>query len=109
MQQKSWFCPLLDIFGILSLTCAIVALGGAIWFVDVISESLLFKVFYACLAATLASFIVSRLTQLFRVIAHSPDPVQLRAHSAAEPAIAAPIAVVADGAEITDGRFSRAA
>ena len=79
------------------------------WFVDVISASLLFKVFYTCLAAAIMSFIVSRLTQIFSVITHNPDPRRQRTQQAAEPAIAAPAAAVADGADVTDGKFPRAA
>ena len=106
MQQKRWFCSLLDMFGILSLTCAIIALGGAMWFVDVIPESLLFKIFYGCLAAAVVGFVVSRLAQLFNVIAQNPDPKRLRTQPMAESAVAAP---AADGADVTDGKFPRAA
>ena len=68
MQEKRWFSSLLDIFGLLSLTCAVITLGGAIWFADVISASLLFNAFYACLATGVASFLLSRLAEILSVV-----------------------------------------
>jgi hypothetical protein len=105
MQEKRWYCSLLDIFGILSLSAGVIALGGAVWFVDVISEALLFKVFYGCLAAAVASFLISRTVEILRVIAHTPDPRRQRA----EPVVAATPSVVAQEEEVTDGSFPRAA
>lgn len=108
MQKSRWFCPLFDIVGLLSLTCAIVALGGAVWFVDVVSETLLFSIFHVCLAAAVTSFVISRLAEIFRVISRTPDPRRLRGQTTAT-AGAAPLAIVADGDEKADNKFPRAA
>jgi hypothetical protein len=109
MQEKRWFCSLLDVFGILSLTGGIIALAGAISFVDVISESLLFKVFYGCLAAAVVSFLISRTVEILTVIAHTPDPRRLRVEPVVEPVVAVTASVVARDQEDSDGSFPRAA
>lgn len=106
MQEKRWFCSLLDIFGILSLTAGAIALGGAMWFAAVVPEAWLFGAFYGCLAAAVASFLISCSVEIFNVVAHTPDPRQLRA----EPAVDTDsTTAVAREREVTDTSFPRAA
>ena len=109
MQEKCWFSSLFDIFGILSLICAVIALGGALWFVDISSESLQFKAFHVCLATGITSFLVGRLVDIFLVITNTPDPRSLRTRPAADTNVATGMADVADGDTVREGKFPRAA
>jgi hypothetical protein len=109
MQEKRWFSSLLDIFGLLSLTCAVITLGGAIWFADVISASLLFNAFYACLATGVASFLLSRLAEILSVVYNTPDPRSQRKRAVTETDVATSPALVADRETVTEGEFPLAA
>lgn len=108
MEKQTWYCALFDILGLLSLMCAMVALSGAIWFIDILSQALLFKLFYGCLATSITSFMLCRVVQILGVIVSTPDPRQARAQAEPDTAIAIDPLVVHEQ-DVTDGSFSRAA
>ena len=58
----------------LTLMCAVVALGGALWFANIVPDSLMFQLFHGFLATAIISFAVSRLAEIIRVISVMPDP-----------------------------------
>ena len=64
MTKKHWMCSLLDGVGLFALVAAIFTLGGAVWFVDSISQGVLLQAFYYSIALSLASFMVARCVQI---------------------------------------------
>ena len=109
MQEKSWFSSALDIVAILSLIGAVIALGSVFWLAGAVSELLLFKIFHSCLALAILSFSVSRLAEISRVISRTPAPKLQRSEVGVDGAIVASDGVPADGTNVTDGKFPRAA
>ncbi len=110
MQEKSWFCSSLDIFAMLTLTCAVVALCGALWFTTIVPDSLTFQLFHGFLATAIISFLFSRLLEIIRVISITPDPKERRA-AVNGPAVSDVNTVIASNSAqvVSEGKFSRAA
>jgi len=110
MQEKSWFCSSLDIFAMLSLACAGLTLGGALWFADIVPDSLTFTSFHNCLAIAIISFIVSRLTEIFQVISKVLNPKLRRSGMATDTETMIASDTPSDiPSVVTEGKFPRAA
>ena len=111
MQERSWFCWSLDVFAMLTLIGAGVALGSTLWFADIVPESHTFQLFHGFLAVAIISFMVSRVAEMIRVISVMPDPKLQRAGLETQMASETHAVIAADASVVvvTEGKFSRAA
>lgn len=110
MQGKSWFSSSLDILAMLSLVGAVITLGGALWFAEIVPASLMFMMFHCCLAAAIIGFMVSRLAEISRVLSVTPTPKLQRTDLVTERATDAGAVSAADALNVVaEGKFPRAA
>lgn len=87
MKNRDWLSYTLDFTGIVALSGATIAIGGALWFSASAAEAALLTSFKYCLMMSVAAFLLARVGEISRVmLARSTPTAEIAPQESTAPA-----------------------